>query len=71
MEKYVKYFEAACIDNSGSCLLESFECKDGIDYVTHIKDLSRIYASFEIIFKEWSDGTIEDGELEIHELIYD
>lgn len=61
MEKFVKYFEAACYDKDGNCILESFVCKNEEDYDTHLRDLSRLYKKFEIIYRDYSDGTIEDG----------
>ena len=63
-QKQVIYFEAVCKKLDGEVILEMFKCKNTADYKVHLCDLDRIYDDVELCYREWSDGTIEDGEIE-------
>ena len=59
MGKYVCYFEAQC-----SGILVQAHCKNRDHYIEQLTFLHEKYPDLEIMFREWSDGTVEDGVIE-------
>ena len=59
MEKQVIYCEIAYANT-----LACFPVKNTQDYKNKLGKLRENYNNVQVVFREWSDGTIEDGELE-------
>ena len=59
MEKQIIYCEIAYA-NTIAC----FPVKDTQDYKNKLAQLKTNYGNVQVMFREWNDGTIEDGELE-------
>jgi hypothetical protein len=59
MEKQVIYCEIAYA-NTIAC----FPVKNTQDYKNKLNQLKANYDNVSVLYREWSDGTIEDGELE-------
>ena len=58
-QKYVKYFEAQI----GSMLMQ-VTCNSREHYIEQLTFLEEKFPDMELIFREWSDGTEEDGIIE-------
>lgn len=64
--RYVTYFEAECSLPGGLLTLAFSECKDKDTYAIRLNMLIGSYGSenVSLIYREWSDGTVEDGLIE-------
>ena len=60
--KQTKYYEAEGTTKDGEVILEWGECLDNHDYSIQISDLKRKYAKVNVIYKEYSNGSIKEGE---------
>ena len=58
-ERYVTYYEAC----AGSLLFQK-NPKSQSDYIETIVYLEEKYPDLEIMYREWSDSTVEDGKIE-------
>lgn len=58
-KKFVKYFEAQI----GSMLIQ-VTCNSRESYIDQLTFLEEKFPDLELIFREWSDGTEEDGLIE-------
>lgn len=59
MEKQVIYCEIAYA-NTIAC----FSVKNTADYKNKLAQLKANYSNVSVLYREWNDGTVEDGELE-------
>ena len=59
MEKQVIYCEII-YSNTLAC----FPVKNTADYKNKLAQLKANYDNVQVVFREWNDGTVEDGELE-------
>ena len=59
MEKQIIYCEATYANT-----LDWFPVRDTQDYKNKLAQLRANYSNVQVVFREWSDGTVEDGELE-------
>lgn len=57
--RYIKYFEAQI----GSMLLQ-VKCNSSDHYIECVTFLDEKFPYMEVIYREWSDGTVEDGMIE-------
>jgi hypothetical protein len=58
-ERYPVYFEATYKNT-----IAGYTCGSFNKYRKRLTDLLRIYPDLELVYREWSDGTIEDGLIE-------
>lgn len=58
-KRYPKYFEATYKNT-----LAGYTCGSWDAYKNRLSWLSRNYPDLELVFREWSDGTVEDGIIE-------
>lgn len=59
MENQVVYCEIAYANT-----LACFPVRNTADYKAKLNQLKANYSNVQVMFREWSDGTIEDGDLE-------
>lgn len=59
MEKQVVYCEIVYANT-----LACFPVKDMQDYKNKVSKLKEKYSNVQVMFREWSNGDIEDGDLE-------
>lgn len=64
--RYVTYFEAECSLPGGLHFLAFSGCQDKNTYAIRLHMLIDSYGSknVSLLYREWSDGTIEDGIIE-------
>ena len=58
-ERYVTYFEATYKNTIAGCT-----CVRPTSYAQKLNSLATEYSDLELVYREWSDGTIEDGIIE-------
>lgn len=57
--KYVTYFEVTY-----SNTLAAYTCIKSTSYAEKMVELADEYPDLELVYRKWSDGTIEDGVIE-------
>jgi hypothetical protein len=59
IDRYVTYFEV-----THSNTLAGYTCIKSTAYVEKMSELANEYPDLQLVYREWSDGTIEDGDIE-------
>jgi hypothetical protein len=59
IDRFVTYFEATYANT-----LAGFTCVRASSYMEKLTELAREYPELELVYRQWSDGTIENGIIE-------
>lgn len=59
IDRYVTYFEVTYANT-----LAGYTCIKSTAYSEKLAELAREYPELELVYRQWSDGTIEDGIIE-------
>lgn len=59
IDRYVTYFEVTYTNT-----LAGFTCVRASSYMEKLTELAREYPELELVYRQWSDGTIENGIIE-------
>lgn len=59
MNRHVIYFEVAYANT-----IAGYTCRDQQAYEKRLSELADRYPELELVYREWSDGTVEDGLIE-------
>ena len=59
INRFVTYFEVTYANT-----LAGFTCIKSISYGEKLAELAAEYSDLELVYRQWSDGTIEDGIIE-------
>ena len=57
--RYITYFEVTYKNT-----IAGYMCSRPTGYEKKLRELEKIYSDLELVYREWSDGTIEDGLIE-------
>jgi hypothetical protein len=58
-KKFVTYFEVTYANT-----IAGYTCRDQEAYRKRLNSLAEQYPELELVYREWSDGIIEDGLIE-------
>lgn len=59
ISRYVTYFEVTYKN-----ILAGFTCIKSTSYAEKLAELENKYPDLQLVYREWSDGTVEDGAIE-------
>lgn len=59
IDRYVTYFEVTYANT-----LAGYTCIKSTAYTEKLQELATEYPDLELVYREWSDGTVEDGIIE-------
>lgn len=59
MDRQVIYFEVTYANT-----IAGYTCRDQAAYTKRLKQLQDQHPDLELVYREWSDGTVEDGTIE-------